>query len=88
MPRSHFDFASAERGSFGRTIILSVDAGTNAVRGELLPANFMAWIRWIHAVCGKLVSAHCMTAASRLRGPLGVASCCQPTSWLKNWFLQ
>jgi hypothetical protein len=35
-------------------------------------------------VCGKLVSAHCMTAASRLRGPLSVASCCQPTSGLKT----
>ena len=61
-----------------------VNTGTTAGHGELLPANFMAWIGWIHAVCGKLVFAHCMTAASQVRGPLCVVSCCQPTSWLKT----
>ena len=43
--RSQLEVASAERGSFLWTIILAVDAGTTAERGELLPAIFMACIR-------------------------------------------
>mmetsp|Transcript_41153 Transcript_41153/g.72410 ORF Transcript_41153/g.72410 Transcript_41153/m.72410 type:complete len:96 (-) Transcript_41153:30-317(-) len=65
--RSQLEVASAERGSFVRTIILAVDAGTPAVRGEVLPAIFMSCICWGHAERGKLLPAE-------LRG------CCQSTS--------
>ena len=65
--RSQLEVATAKRGSFLRTIILAVDAGTTDERGELLPAIFMACIHWGHTGRGKLLPA-------KLRG------CCQSTS--------
>ena len=55
--RSQLEVASAERGSFLRTIVLAMDAGTTAVHGELLPVTLMACILWIDAGCGKLLPA-------------------------------
>ena len=65
--RSQLEVASAERGSFLRTIVLAMDAGTTAVHGELLPVTLMACIRWIDAGCGKLL-------------PAELCGCCQSTS--------
>ena len=61
--RSQLEVASAERGSFLRTIILAVDAGTPAVRGEVLPAIFAGATLSVVSC----FPPNCVAAASRLR---------------------